>query len=150
MVKHRSEAEPPPTNVCEKPGCTKRTRERKFYCPEHIMEDENGYPRMLERKLLEVEDEINKARIVGPRAVDPRGTVTKEIMTGISLVGTITWRRLLKDHVAFLNSVDGAVSSAYLTRLKQEGLIQVRSSKRQDPVVSLTPKGVEFREGASS
>jgi hypothetical protein len=144
MAKHRSETEPPPTNECEAKGCTKRTRERKLYCPEHIMEDAKGYPKMLERKLEEVAEEIKKTRAHGPRSIDPRGTVAKEILSGIALVGSITWRRLLKDHVVFLNGASAIVTRAYLDRLRQEGLIEVTSSKRQDPVVSLTPRGLKI------
>ena len=125
--------------------CTEFTRERKPVCSTHIMELER--PRVLAAILAEVELEIKRVEVKGPRAVNLNGLVVEEIIAGLALVGAITWRRLCKNHVAFFNHVENETVDHYLTRLEREGLFAVARNGRNCRVVSLTPKGLLMARG---
>lgn len=134
-----------PTRLCDKEGCRLHTRERKPFCPEHIMEIER--PRVLSAIIEEAEVEIVKVGVEGPDAVNIDGLVVEEIMAGIVHAGTVTWRNLCKNHVNFFNRVDNSIVDHYLTRLVREGLVQMTHNRRSNKVVALTEKGLRMAQG---
>lgn len=133
-----------PTRKCKMKDCTEHTRERKPYCSTHVMEIDR--PKALFAILAEVEAEIERVAVKGPSAVNILGLVVEEIMAGLAHVGSITWRRLCKNHVAFFNRVSDVTVDHYLTRLRDEGLIAALPNRRGVTVVSLTPRGLRLTQ----
>ena len=121
--------------------CGEYTRERKPVCPEHIFEE--SYPKRLLRLVEAAEDEVKRARARGAEEIDIDGLVVEEILAGLKANAELTWVRLIKDHVPFLNGEGEEVSGAYLRALKGAGLIRGRISARRVEFVSLTEAGHE-------
>ena len=124
--------------------CGKATRERKPYCPEHIME--MAYPASRRAMLDKTEEELKKVSKVGAKAVNLEGLVVEEIMCNLAQVGRRTWRRLCKERVFFFNDTDTDTADAYLLRLKRAGYVDVWKSSRNVDVVAITPKGLVFTQ----
>jgi hypothetical protein len=133
----------PPSRTCE--DCGKPTRERKPFCSDHIVN--HGYPKHLDDVLKGVSDELKAVAKHGHRAVQLDGLVVEEILAGIASSGQLSWRRLLKDHVAFLVNEPSHVTGAYLQKLRNADLINVRPSGRKMDVVSLTEAGAALVRG---
>ena len=133
-VKERS-----PSHFCK--TCGKATRERKPFCSTHVLND--GYAKRIYDIVLGVEHEIQCATKHGPSAVDVDGKVSEEILAGIASAGEVTWRRLVKDQVAFLNNVSAAVADVYLVKLRKAGLVKIHLTARNSEVVTLTRKGIQ-------
>lgn len=137
----------PPSRLCD--VCGAPTRERKPYCPDCVV-DHASYPKALMAIMKGVEDELEAVKVRGAKGVRLDGLVVEEILTGIGSNGSLTWRRLLKDHVAFLNNVEDAVGDAYLRKLRASGLVAVTHTRRGGEVVSLSAKGfAHIRNGRS-
>lgn len=128
-----------PSRTCD--VCHQPTRERKPYCSEHIM-THGDYPKSLAAVLGGVAEEIERVGKVGHKAVQLDGLVVEEILAGIAGNGRLTWLRLLKDHVAFLNNASEEVCAAYLASLTKNDLVRVTHTKRGCEVVELTTKGL--------
>jgi hypothetical protein len=135
-----------PSRTCDVQGCPFFTRERKPYCPEHILTHAT-YPRALASILESVEQEIETVGRCGAKAVRLTGLVVEEILAGIATHGRLTWPRLIKDHVAFLNGVPEPVSNAYLDCLKAYGLVDITQTQRGCEVVALSVKGFTILRG---
>jgi predicted transcriptional regulator len=93
-----------------------------------------------------VEDAIAEVEAVaskGARAIDMRGLVVEEALSGIAEAGEITWPRLVKDKITYLNNTDPSIGLVYLEVLKEHDLVKTRLNVRRDvQVVSLTDKGL--------
>jgi hypothetical protein len=127
----------PPSRTCE--VCGGLTRDRKPFCTECVVQHA-AYPRALKAILDGVDKELEAVRQRGEKAVRLDGLVVEEILEGIRNNGRLTWRRLLKDHIAFLNNADALVGDAYLTKLRKNGLIAVTQTRRGCEIVTLTEK----------
>lgn len=134
----------PPSRMCD--VCGGPTRERKPYCTECVVKHAS-YPKALITVLEGVEEELHDVQQRGEKAVRLNGLVVEEILAGIASNGRLTWRRLLKDHVAFLNNATETVSNAYLNKLQTSGLIDVALTRRGGDVVSLSSKGFTLLRG---
>lgn len=128
-----------PTTRCV--VCDEHTREQKPVCPKHILEE--AYPKRLVEMIARAEDEIARAGARGHKEIDLDGLVAEEILAGLKANTELTWKRLVKDHVPFLNGASERVTDAYLKALKRAGLLSCRLSKRNDEIVSLSEKGHE-------
>jgi hypothetical protein len=137
MPQDSTSAVRPPTRTCD--VCGGPTRERKPYCTECVVQHAS-YPKALTAILSDVEKELEDVRRRGEKAVRLNGLVVEEILEGIRNNGRLTWRRLIKDHVAFLNSAPMSVSYAYLTKLQASGLVDVTQTRRGGEIVTLTKK----------
>jgi hypothetical protein len=135
-----------PTRKCAAKGCSTYTRERKPFCPEHVLDA--PYAKGLFDRVEGVENEIERVGEIGAEAVDMNGLVVEEILAGIAHAGQVTWRRLCKSHVAFLHSVESETTDHYRDRLNDAGLVEITRSSRGVEVVSLTPKGMLTLKGA--
>ena len=129
-----------PTRQCDKKGCNALTKAGKSFCTEHILYVARA--KDLRVRLDGVENEIERVRLKGTKAVNLDGLVVEEILVGIAHQGQVTWRRLCISHVAFFNSVKERTTNYYCERLRKEGLVKVTRNKRSNVVVSLTPKGL--------
>jgi len=139
-VQDRYVSDRAPSHYCK--TCGEATRERKPYCTDHILDD--GYPKTLCEIIAGVDEEIKSVVESGFKKIDVNGLVCEEILAGIATAGQITWRRLVKDHVAFLNNASTETADAYLTRLQIDGLVLTDRSVRGIDVVMLSPKGLRF------
>lgn len=128
-----------PTRYCE--VCGEHTRERKPVCPEHIFEE--PYPKRLLDIIEGAEDEVKRAGLRGYKEISLDGLVVEEILAGLKANAEVTWKRLIKDHVPYLNGASEAATNAYLIALKRSGLVATRLSKRRDEIVSLSEKGYQ-------
>ena len=120
--------------------CGAATRERKPYCSEHVLEE--PYPRRLAQIIAGAEREVANVAKRGAKAVNVDGLIVEEILDGLRTTGQITWRRLLKDRITFLNSTNEVVTGAYLQRLLAEKLVVATVNQRRATVVTLTKKGL--------
>jgi len=134
-----------PTTRCAAEGCNALTREQKPYCSKHILE--MGRPQALAASIEAAEEEVRTVAKCGVRAVDLHGLIVEEILDTLSSGRVMTWRRLLKEHVAFLNRANPKTTDCYLRALKRAGLVEVSFNKRRNEVVTLTKKGQAFVRG---
>jgi len=104
----------------------------------------DGYAKNLQEIIAGVDREIEAVAEHGFERVNINGLVCEEILAGIANAGQITWRRLVKDHVAFLNNSSSETADAYLTALHRAGLVSLDKSTRGIHVVSLSPRGLLF------
>lgn len=128
-----------PTRYCV--VCGEHTRERKPVCPEHIFEE--PYPKRLLDIIEATEDEVERAGMRGYKEISLDGLVIEEILAGLKANTELTWKRLVKDHVSYLNGASEAATNAYLIALKKSGLVVTRRSTRRDEIVSLSEKGFQ-------
>lgn len=129
-----------PTQRCV--VCDAQTREHKPVCPDHIFEE--PYPKRLRDLVEEAEQEVIAAGGKrGMSAIDSLGLVVSEILSALAVNGELTWRSLARDHVSFLNGAKQESIDAYLSRIKKDGLVNVRVTFRSVEVVTLSAKGRE-------
>lgn len=127
----------PPSRTCD--VCGGPTRERKPFCTDCVIKHAS-YPKALKAVLKGVEEELADVKVRGAAAVRLNGLVVEEILEGIRNNGKLTWRRLLKDHVAFLNNATAKVCGAYFDRLTSDGLIDATQTRRGGDIVTLSEK----------
>lgn len=119
------------TRFCDVPECTQTTREGKPYCPDHV--ENHPYVQNLLQNLAEREDEEEKVRQRGAKAVNPDGLTIKEIVLHLSLHGARTVERLAREM-----NLDSKVLDGYIASLKRRGVISFSRTNRGSTVVKLT------------
>lgn len=131
------------TRYCDE--CSAPTRERKPLCSEHILN--GGYAKELFEMVEAADNEILRAAKVGKSAIDINGLIVREILKTLINIEKITWRRLLKDHVSFLNDATTKTTGHYLRVIKDAGFVEVGMNGRNVAVVSLTELGLRHARG---
>ena len=129
-----------PTRHCM--DCGVATMKQKPFCTKHILLEDRA--KGLRERIEGVELEISIVTEKGAKAVNVNGLVVEEILSGLLGAIQITWRRLVKDHVAFLNRIDSETCDYYLERLHSEGLIEITTNSRGSDVVVLSSTGRRF------
>lgn len=121
-----------PAPLCEVPGCTETTRERKPYCTQHVAE--HSYVRGLLETIESIENEIKATRKLGSRAVDVSGPTANDLLGFVRENGPRSVPRLGRD----LN-LPVAVVKSYVTALARAGRIVTKRTERGAIRVELTP-----------
>ncbi|MEZ6187046.1 MAG: hypothetical protein R3F62_18805 [Planctomycetota bacterium] len=112
-----------PAPLCERPGCTETTRERKPYCTEHVTD--HGYVQELLDQLDAIEREVKDVRKSGSRAVSLDGPTSLDLLGFLRENGARSVPRLARD----LN-LPVEVVKHYVTALARAGKIQTRRDAR--------------------
>ena len=121
----------PPRRLCEADDCHRGTREGKAYCSDHVLQQ--PYVLELVAEIEAKQEEEERVRRVGVRAVDPRGLTAQEILRFLYVNGSRTLPRLARD----LNlSVE--VLQSYVKVLKRKRAVQLGVTDRGVPIVELS------------
>lgn len=118
------------TWTCEVPGCKAPTREGKPVCSVHV--ERQPYVRALLEAIATHEREVERVRARGPRAVDPRGLMAREILLHLHLHGARTPERLAREL-----QLDGPALEGYLAALTGRGVVERVASRRGGVLVQL-------------
>ena len=118
------------TRFCDTVGCSQTTREGKPYCPDHV--ENHPYVQAILSTLREREQEEEKVRQRGPKAVDPQGLTAKELVLHLSLHGARTVERLSREL-----QLDAKVLEGYVGALVRRGVIALGRTTRGSTVVRL-------------
>lgn len=118
------------TRFCDVLGCTQTTREGKPFCPDHV--ELHPYVQSILDTLREREEEEEKVRQRGARAVDPHGLTARELVLHLSLHGARTLERLSREL-----QLDTRVLDGYVGALARRGVIGLGRTNRGSTVVSL-------------
>lgn len=113
------------------PQCTQTTREGKPFCPDHV--EKNAYVQNVLNTLAEREEEEEKVRRRGSRAVNPEGITAREIVLHLSLHGARTLERLSREM-----NMDARVLDGYVGAMVRRGVISLGRTNRGSTVVKLT------------
>jgi hypothetical protein len=118
------------TRFCDVVECTQTTREGKPYCPDHV--DQHPYVQAILSTLAEREDEEEKVRQRGSKAVNPIGLTAKELVLHLSLHGARTVERLSREL-----QLDTKVLDGYVGALVRRGVVALGRTNRGSTVVRL-------------
>lgn len=118
---------------CERPDCTKATREGKPYCSDHV--EEHPYVRQLLQALADREAEEERVRKRGAREVDLDGVTAQEILSYVTVHGGKTVQRLSRE----LN-IDQKTIRGYARALERGKLVHLTQTRRGATVVNPGPK----------
>ncbi len=122
------------TRFCDISGCTQTTREWKPFCPDHV--ERHPYVQSILSTLAEREDEEEKVRQRGPKAVNPTGLTAKELVLHLSLHGARTVERLSREL-----QLDSKVLDGYVGALVRRGVVALGRTNRGSTVVRLARAG---------
>lgn len=118
------------TRFCDVSGCTQTTREGKPFCPDHV--EHHPYVQAILSTLAEREDEEEKVRQRGSKAVNPMGLTAKELVLHLSLHGARTVERLSREL-----QLDSKVLDGYVGALVRKGVVALGRTNRGSTVVKL-------------
>jgi hypothetical protein len=122
------------TRVCDMEGCIHTTREGKPFCPDHV--EMHPYVQAILGTLAEREDEEEKVRQRGHRAVNPTGLTARELVLHLSLHGARTVERLSREL-----QLDTKVLDGYVGALVRKGVVALGRTNRGSTVVRLAMAG---------
>lgn len=118
------------TRFCDVAGCTQTTREGKPFCPDHV--ELHPYVQTILDTLREREEEEEKVRQRGARAVDPHGLTARELVLHLALHGARTVERLSREL-----QLDSKVLDGYVGALVRRGVVALGRTNRGSTVVRL-------------
>lgn len=129
----------PRTRHCSAANCARATREGKPFCSEHV--ERLPYVQGLLDQLAAREDEEDRVRKRGTRAVDPNGLTAREILLSLWVNGDRTVARLARE----LN-MDFETLKVYVAALKRKGLVTVKPTRRGAGIVTLVPQVAQIED----
>jgi hypothetical protein len=118
------------TRFCDVSGCTQTTREGKPFCPDHV--DQHPYVQTILGMLAEREQEEDRVRKAGFKAVNPQGLTARELVLHLSLHGARTVERLSREL-----QLDSKVLDGYVGALVRKGIVSLGRTNRGSTVVRL-------------
>ena len=118
------------TRFCDVSGCQQTTREGKPYCPDHV--DHHPYVQSILGMLADREQEEERVRQRGFKAVNPQGLTARELVLHLSLHGARTVERLSREL-----QLDTKVLDGYVGALVRKGVIALGRTNRGSTVVRL-------------
>lgn len=134
---HREKARLP-SPPCQLQGCSKRTRERKPFCSEHV--ELHPYAQKIKKALRDRDAELERVERSGIRHVDLGGMTAQEIVLQLRLHGTRTVPRLARDLV-----IPESVMQHFVRALRRRGVVSVGRTPRGILSVTLVNAGLLLR-----
>lgn len=126
---------------CAAPGCAVATREGRDYCSDHV--EQQPYVQALLAKLEERELQDDRVKSTGPKAVDLSGITSREILQHLAFHGPRTEERLCREL-----DLDLKTLSAYVSAMRDKGLVRLGQTKRGSTVVKLVKRRIASAEPA--
>jgi hypothetical protein len=109
--------------------CGERTREGKDFCGDHI--DELPYVKKLLQRIQDKEDEVQKVRKKGKKAVAASSENLKEIKTHLEFNGSRTTKRLQREMQMTESTIEG-----FVDYLEDEKHVYRSTTSRGDDIIN--------------